>query len=116
MKQYKSIISGALLITMMLIGNSCNNLLNEKPTSTITPAALNTAPGVMAALAGVYNDIRNQYGTEGFTVAQMAGTDEQLEGGGSSSYHRLATYNGISASDFAGGFNWYSDINVINGI
>jgi hypothetical protein len=116
MKQYKKIVSAVLLIITMLIGNSCTDLLKEKPTSTITPAALNTAPGILAAIAGVYNDIRSQYGTEGFTVAQMAGTDEQLEGGGSSSFHRLCTYNGIASGDFTNGFNWYSDINVINGV
>jgi len=116
MKQYKKIVSGTLLMAIMLMGNSCSDLLKEKPTSTITPAALNTSPGTMAAIAGVYNDIRAAYGTEGFTVAQMSGTDEQLEGGGSNSYHRLCSYNGITSADFAGGFNWYSDINVLNGI
>ena len=116
MKEYKKIVSGVLLITTMLISNSCKDLLVEKPQSNIVPSAFSTPSGLLSGISGVYNDIRSAYGTEGFTVAQMSGTDEQLEGGGSSSYHRLCTYNGITGADFSGGFNWYTDINALNGI
>ena len=116
MKQYKNIISGVLLITTMLICNSCNDLLVEKPKSNIAPSSFGTPAGLLGGIAGVYNNIRSFYGTEGFTVALQAGTDEYLEGAGSGAFHRLFTYNAISPTDFNGGFGWYSDINSLNGI
>ncbi len=116
MKQFRNIVGGVILIATMLVSNSCTDLLVEKPQSVIAPTAFTTPSGLLAGISGVYNNIRGQYGTEGFTVAQMAGTDEYLEGNGSSSYHRLFTYNGITAGDFSGGFSWYSDINALNGI
>ena len=116
MKQYKNIVSTVILIAMMLVSNSCTDLLTEKPQSNIVPSAFGTPAGLLGGIAGVYNDIRNAWGTEGFTVGAQAGTDETMEGGGSSSYHRLCTYNGITGGDFSGGFGFYSDINSLNGI
>src|SRR5436190_2186552 len=110
MKQYKKIASGVLLIATMLISNSCNDLLTEKPKSNIVPSVFATPAGLLGGIAGAYNDIRSAWGTEGFTIQQMAGTDEHLEGGGSNGYHRIFSYNGITGGDFSGGFNFYSDI------
>jgi len=110
------VISSVLWIAALLIGNSCTDLLKENPQSKITPASFATPSGILSGIAGVYNDIRSTWGTEGFTVQQVTGTDECLEGGGSSSYHILCTYNGITGSTFSGGFGFYSDINVLNGI
>ena len=116
MKQYKKIASGVLLIATMLISNSCNDLLTEKPKSNIVPSVFTTPAGLLGGIAGVYNDLRSAWGTEGFTIQQMAGTDEYLEGGGSNGYHRIFSYNGITGGDFSGGFNFYADINALNGI
>jgi len=114
MKQYKT-LKYTLLVAIMLIGNSCSNLLTEKPQSQIVPSIFATPPGLLGGIAGVYNDIRNSWGTEGFTINQMAGTDEYLEGG-SAGNPRVFTYNGITGGDFSGGFGFYSDINALNGI
>jgi hypothetical protein len=116
MKQYKNIVSSVILIAMMLISNSCSDLLVEKPQSNIVPSAFGTPSGLLAGIAGVYNNIRNAWGTEGFTVTQMIGTDETLEGGGASNYHVFATYNGMNGGNTSGGFGFYSDINALNGI
>lgn len=110
------LVSSVILIFTMLVSNSCTDLLTEKPQSNIAPSAFATPIGLLGGITGVYNNIRSAYGTEGFTIQQMAGTDEYLEGAGSNSYHRLFTYNGITGGDFGGGFNWYSDINSLNGV
>lgn len=116
MKQYKNIVSGVILIATMLISNSCSDLLVEKPQSQIVPSSFASPSGLLGGISGVYNDIRNAWGTEGFTVAQMIGTDETLEGGGASNYHILATYNGLTGGSSNGGFGLYTDINTLNGI
>ncbi|GHN02356.1 hypothetical protein WSM22_38450 [Cytophagales bacterium WSM2-2] len=99
----------------MLISNSCTDLLKEKPQSNIVPSAFGTPAGLLAGIAGVYSDIRGAWGTEGFTISQMAGTDEHLAGGSAGNL-RLFNYNGITGGDFGGGFGFYSDINSLNGI
>jgi hypothetical protein len=116
MKQIKNIVSSVVLISTMLVSNSCSDLLVEKPQSNIVPSAFASPAGLLGGIAGVYNDIRNTWGTEGFTVAQMIGTDETLEGGGASNYHQLATYNGLTGGNSNGGFGLYQDINTLNGI
>src|SRR5690349_2259845 len=108
MKKNK-IISSVFWISTLLFANSCTDLLTENPQSKITPTSFATPSGILSGIAGVYNNIRSAWGTEGFTVQQMTGTDECLEGGGSSSYHILCTYNGITGSSFSGGFGFYSD-------
>jgi len=117
MKLYKNAKWGyaVLLFGSLLIG-SCKKVLEEKPKSNVTPAAFATPQGLLGGIAGAYNSLRSMWGTEGFTVGQMVGTDEILEGGGSTSYHKLAIYNGITGSDFSGGFAIYSSINALNGI
>jgi hypothetical protein len=116
MKNYK-IVSAITLMLIVLVSNSCSDLLNEKPKSDIIPSAFGTPTGLLGGITGVYNDIRNNWGTEGFTLNQMAGTDEYLSGGAASvnSMHSF-TYNGITGADFGGGFGLYSDINALNGI
>jgi len=101
----------------MLFLNSCSDLLTEQPQSNVVPSAFGTPTGILGGIAGVYNSIRNNWGTEGFTINQMAGTDEYLAGGSASvgSMHSF-TYNGMTGGDFSGGFGLYSDINALNGI
>ncbi|MBC7948452.1 MAG: RagB/SusD family nutrient uptake outer membrane protein [Chitinophagaceae bacterium] len=108
-------INCLLLVVMVLFSGSCKKLLEEKPRSQIVPSFFNTPEGLLGGLAGVYNDIRSGWGTEGHTVAQMAGTDDHLMGG-SAGNPRLFTYNGIGTGDFNGAFNIYTAINTLNGI
>src|SRR5579871_1204440 len=104
MKPYK-LLSYPLLIILFLAGNGCTNLLDEHPQSVVVPSSFGTPAGLIGGIAGVYNDIRSSWGTEGFTINQMAGTDEQLAGGSASVGENHAfTYNGMTGADFSGGF------------
>jgi starch-binding outer membrane protein, SusD/RagB family len=116
MKIYK-IINLGLLTTALIIISGCSNLLDEKPQSNVVPSSFNTPAGLLSGIAGVYNDIRSSWGTEGFTLNQMAGTDEHLAGGSATvnAMHSF-TYNGLTGADFSGGFNFYGDINTLNGV
>ena len=105
--------AGLLAITIFL--GSCEKVLEEKPRSNVTPSAFATPQGLLGGIAGVYNQLRSGWGTEGFTINLMAGTDEHLMGG-SAGNPRVFTYNGLTGSDFTGGFNFYSSINALNGI
>jgi starch-binding outer membrane protein, SusD/RagB family len=114
MKISKKIIYAAL-IAIVLLSNSCKKLLEEHPQSQIVPSYFNTPEGLLGGLAGAYDQLRNSWGTEGFTVAQMAGTDDHLMGG-SAGNPRLFSYNGIQTGDFNGAFGLYTSINTLNGI
>lgn len=98
------------------LGSGCESILEEKPQSQIVPSYFNSAPGVLGGIAGVYNDIRAAWGTEGFTVEMQAGTDEFLQGassGGGPAY----TYNGLNGSNFGAAWGTaYQDINTLNGV
>src|SRR5690606_17557991 len=111
---FKPVMVLFLGAAMMMIG-SCKKILEENPRSNVTPSAFSTAPGLLAGIAGVYNQLRSAWGTEGFTINQMAGTDEYLMGG-SAQNQRVFTYNGLSSTDFNGNFGLYSGINALNGI
>lgn len=116
MKRYK-ILSSVLLVATMLVSNSCSDLLTEKPQSNVVPTAFGTPAGLLGGIAGVYNNIRGAWGTEGFTINQMAGTDEHLAGGSASvGSMQSFTYNGMTGASFSGGFGFYADINALNGI
>lgn len=115
MKTLKKIFTIAAFILMAVIWDGCDYLLEEHPRSQIVPSFFTTPAGLLGGISGVYDDLRGAWGTEGFTVAQMAGTDEHLMGG-SAGNPRLFTYNGILSTDFNGGFNLYTDINTLNGI
>ena len=104
-----------LLLGAMLLTNGCKKVLEENPRSNVTPAVFATPQGLLGGISGVYNDLRKSWGTEGFTINQMAGTDEYLMGA-SAGNPRVFTYNGITGSDFSGGFNLYADVNALNGI
>ena len=58
-----------------------------------------------------------QWGTEGFSLFTVGGTDEHLMGA-SNSAPKFFTYNGLASSDMNGSF-WnvaYQDINTLNGV
>ncbi|GAB4037014.1 RagB/SusD family nutrient uptake outer membrane protein [Spirosoma gilvum] len=112
----KAIKIGFIVSLTALMSTGCEKILEENPQSQIVPSYFNSAAGVLGGIAGVYNDIRSQWGTEGFTVEMQAGTDEFLQGassGGGVAY----TYNGINGSNF--GAAWgvaFQDINTLNGV
>ncbi|MEI9910886.1 MAG: RagB/SusD family nutrient uptake outer membrane protein [Bacteroidota bacterium] len=118
MKLFKNIKLGyAILLGATLLTSSCNKLLEENPRSNVTPSVFATPQGILGGIAGVYNQLRASWGTEGFTLNQMAGTDEHLAGGSASPGSMQSfTYNGITGSSFSGGFGLYSGINALNGI
>ncbi|WP_421827127.1 RagB/SusD family nutrient uptake outer membrane protein [Larkinella sp.] len=99
-----------------LLNTGCEKILEENPQSQIVPSYFNSPSGVLGGIAGVYNDIRGQWGTEGFTVEMQAGTDEFLQGassGGSPTY----TYNGLNSSNFGSAWSVaFQDINTLNGV
>jgi starch-binding outer membrane protein, SusD/RagB family len=117
MKIYNKIsiifVAGAFLINV----TSCKKLLVENPKSSIVPSFLSTQAGLADGIAGVYNDMRSSYGTEGFELTQYAGTDENLAGVSAQSNGMFSTYNGINGGTFSGFWGtWYQDINTLNGI
>jgi hypothetical protein len=115
MKLYKKIYWFVLFVTA-LFANSCKKLLEEHPQSGIVPSFFNSPAGVLGGIAGVYNDIRSAWGTEGFSAQMVAGTDEHLAGASASSI-KLYTYNGLTGSDAEGWWNTaYTDINTLNGV
>ncbi len=94
----------------------CEKILQEQPQSQIVPSYFNSQAGVLGGIAGVYNDIRSQWGTEGFTVEMQAGTDEFIQGA-SAGTPVPYTYNGLNGSNF--GSAWgivFQDINTLNGV
>jgi starch-binding outer membrane protein, SusD/RagB family len=116
MKLYKKISVAALFAAAVLAG-SCKKLLEEHPESGIVPSFFNSQAGVLGGIAGVYNDIRGAWGTEGFTLHTMAGTDEYLMGA-SATGTQFFTYNGLQ-SGLMNNFWWntaYQDINTLNGV
>ena len=107
------IMAAAVLITM----GSCQKLLQENPKASVVPAFLGTPSGLLGGLTGVYNDLRTSYGTEGFTLALYAGTDETIAGSQAQDGGVWNVYNGLNGGSTSGGFNlWYRDINTLNGI
>lgn len=112
----KTIKTGFLIGLMALSGTSCKNLLEEHPQSQVVPSYFNSPAGVLGGIAGVYNDLRADWGTEGFTVEMQAGTDEFVQGassGGGAAY----TYNGLNGSNFGAAWNIaFQDINTLNGV
>jgi hypothetical protein len=116
MKFYKKISNAVVLLLIVLLSDNCKKVLEEHPQSGIIPSFFKTTAGVLGGIAGVYNDIRGAWGTEGFSAEMVAGTDEHLAGASASGI-QLYTYNGLNGSNF--GAAWataYTDINTLNGV
>ncbi len=58
----------SILTTILFLTLGCQDILKENPQSQVVPSLFNSAAGVLGGLAGVYNDIRGNWGTEGFTI------------------------------------------------
>jgi len=113
MKRYtKSTLLILLTITLMLA--NCTKILDEQPRAAVTPDYFTTPGGVLGGITGVYSDMRNLWGTEGFLNMVVGGTDEVLKGG--SGNPNFFEY-GIVNADIASLWNIaYQDINTINGV
>ncbi len=123
MKSYKKI---AIIITALgaINASGCKKVLDQEPKANITPDVLASAGGVIGGITGVYSDLRNLWGTEGFLYYTNLGVDETLAGGGASAGGvSFATYknytNNISDvyNALYGVFSIaYQDINTLNGV
>ena len=105
-----------IIACFTFIAFGCESILEEHPQSQIVPSLFNTSAGVLGGIAGVYNDIRSQWGTEGFSIEMQAGTDEYIQGS-SSGGGPAHTYNGLNGTNF--GSAWgiaFTDINTLNGV
>ncbi|MFC0182959.1 Starch-binding associating with outer membrane [Pseudarcicella hirudinis] len=112
----KKIIGLTIFTFATLFNYGCDSILEEHPQSQIVPSFFNSSAGVLGGIAGVYNDIRGQWGTEGFTIEMQAATDEFIQGA-SSGGGATHTYNGLNGSNF--GSAWgaaFTDINTLNGV
>src|ERR1700679_1554708 len=111
MKQYKK-IGFAGLMALVLMAVSCKKLLEEHPESGIVPNIFTTEGGLVGGVGGVYNDLRSLWGTEGFTMQCLGGTDETQEGASVTSPD-FFTYNPMNSADETNGWwnNAYQDIN-----
>ena len=109
-------IHSLLIAFTLLFCLSCGKILEEHPQSQIVPSFFNSPSGVLGGIAGVYNEIRGQWGTEGFSSEMQAGTDEFIQGA-SSGGGPVHTFNGLNSTNF--GSAWaasFTAINTINGV
>src|SRR3984957_18950190 len=116
MKKYKLFLFSGLLVVLMMAAG-CKKLLQEKPESAIVPSIFTTEIGLLGGVSGVYNDLRGLWGTEGFTMQCLGGTDETLEGASVTSPD-FFTYNPMNSADETNGWwnNAYQDINTLNAV
>jgi starch-binding outer membrane protein, SusD/RagB family len=105
------------LMAMVLMTVSCKKILQEHPESSIVPSIFTTEGGLLGGVAGVYNDLRGIWGTEGFSMQSLGGTDETLEGASATSPD-FFTYNPMNSADETNGWwnNAYQDINTLNAV
>jgi hypothetical protein len=124
MKSHKKF---AILLTALFttIAVGCKkSFLDQTPKSSITPQFFTTSGGVLGGITGVYSDLRNLWGTEGFFYYTNAGVDETLAGGGASAGGTdFATYSNYvnNLSDVYNALYGifgiaYQDINTLNGV
>ena len=105
----------------MLIAGSCSKILegHPDPQSNIVPYIFYTPGGLSCwpVYAGVYNDLRSLWGTEGFSMQNLGGVDETLEGASATSPDYF-TYNPMTSADETQGWwnNAYHDINTCNAV
>jgi hypothetical protein len=109
-------ISRVFALIAVLVASGCEKLLEEHPRSSISPTFLETPAGLFGGVTGVYSDLRNLWGTEGFGATCVAGTDDHLMGG-SASGQTFYTYNGLDRNGMSGLWSIaYQDINTLNGV
>lgn len=112
-------VSLACLSTMMFLGTSCNDMLEEEPRTTVTPAFFESAEGIRAGLTAGYSGFRYYYGTEGGMTMSVFGTDEFTDGrdGGAKDINRYGP--DLNAQNGMFGTAWnrnYTYINTLSGV
>src|SRR5258705_12400967 len=86
-------------VALFAFNSGCKKLLEEHPRAGIVPSFFNTPSGILGGISAVYNDIRGAWGTEGFSLQAVGGTDEHLMGA-SNTANNFFTYNGITTGAF----------------
>ena len=117
----KKIVLVTLSASLLLAAGGCKkDILDENPTSILTPAFLSTAQGVEAGVTGVYSALRQVYGNDASTFTTEAGTDQWTNGITASS--GLSDYDPSAltpVNDGSHSFIWgvcYSAINTANAV
>lgn len=117
----KKLVLATLGMSLLLASGGCNkDILDENPTSILTPAFLSTAQGIEAGVTGVYSGLRQIYGNDASTFATEAGTDQWTNGISASS--GLSDYDPTAltpVNDASHSFIWticYTQINNANGV
>lgn len=106
----------SILAFTMFLSLGCEKILEEHPQSQIVPSYFNSPAGVFGGIAGVYNEIRSQWGTEGFSTEMQAGTDEFIQGA-SSGGGPVHTFNGLNSTNFGSAWGTsFTCINTLNGV
>ncbi|WP_158826491.1 RagB/SusD family nutrient uptake outer membrane protein [Mucilaginibacter lacusdianchii] len=123
MKSYKKI---ALLLTALgtMSVSSCKKFLDQAPKSSITPEFFTTSGGVLGGITGVYSDLRNLWGTEGFLYYCQFGTDESIIANGSGNggkafgtyFNYVNNVNDVYNALYGLWSIAYQDINTLNGV
>ncbi len=102
---------------------SCNDILEQTPKASITPAFFNSESGVQGGISGVYQNLRSLWGSLNYYYMLQGGTDEVITGGSASTvgvsilnYSNFVN-NANVYNTFATLFqNAYQDINTLNGV
>ncbi|MFY7888000.1 MAG: RagB/SusD family nutrient uptake outer membrane protein [Spirosomataceae bacterium] len=109
-------IAVLIIACTLFVSLGCEKILEEHPQSQIVPSYFNSPAGVLGGIAGVYNEIRNQWGTEGFSSEMQSGTDEFVQGA-SSGGGPLHTFNGLNSTNFGSAWGTsFTCINTLNGV
>lgn len=124
MKKYKlfTLITAAL----MVVSQSCNDILNENPKTTFTTDYFKTAQGYQDGLNAAYSYLRFQYGSNPALGLNITGTDEFTFGpepnynpsGDNQPHKLLGTYDVTPQAGYLGiTFNrTFPVINTLNGL
>lgn len=103
-------------IFILFLAAGCTKVINERNRSTIAPDYFQSPGGVDAAVIAAYSNLRNWYCQEGMCYATMIGTDEHIQGFGTTgNFH---TYT-LQTNDQAVQSIWdwsYRSINNCNGV
>ncbi|WP_151088648.1 RagB/SusD family nutrient uptake outer membrane protein [Hymenobacter baengnokdamensis] len=117
----KKIVLVSIGASLLLASGGCKkDILDENPTSILTPSFLSTSQGVEAGVTGVYSALRQVYGNDASTFTTEAGTDQWTNGITASS--GLSDYDPSAltpVNDGSHSFIWstcYSAINTANGV
>ncbi len=116
----KKIVFGLLLASLTI--TSCNDVLDEQPRGTYTPADFSTEQGIEQGVVALYRSMRLLYGNGYWLNANMTGTDEATwaqSADGNFKALDLSNNGIINSTTFPTGMVWgsvFPYINTANGI